>query len=586
MMADNTSYKLLQRIEARQRVGVDELEDETKLANTLDTENNWSAVCADDYVIEGCQVVHDSGRDFRINFGSVIVRGEILKNPSPGKLTGDRTAVSSGNDRWDIIYIDPEDPYVNTAAESATKTVMSAITMTSVSGEAVGTGDDTTKVFDLGNDNIDPSTLLVYVDGSQIHGGYDFSKGTGTAGVDQIIFADAPAAGLAITDDYDHLTGGVESSSSVNTRYQRTPKFQVWEGTESASPSLATEQSALIAYLAGLSPSRVPVQIGAINYGTSWSTGAPSSIDNTIKSYMVAFDNLGEDSSDDHTPNKTVAGSFAGRLVHPIRNMHQICEGFRLYWSSATEIGITPGWGVCRGVAFQSDALVTFSPTWGVDISAQQWYYVYAVVSPTNTTAPGSPPTILVSGTAPDRLRRLASDTGTFYLGAIYNDDGASVDIREYYTHGDWTYWADPSLTQFMSGITATSQSADIAITDWCPVTGRLVDVGMNATWTTTSPVLNEAMTLVMQSHKSSGSVYSYNSPDFLIRFTAQVTSSVALFDKRRGIVRAEQDGSTRKVSYDLTQGAGNSVSAFWWVNGYKDDYRTMGASGASVMTH
>lgn len=571
MAADNESYKLLQRIEARQRVGVDELKDETKLANDLDTENNWSAVCADDYVIEGCQVVHDSGRNFRVNFGSTIVRGEVLKNPSPGKLLGDRTAVSSGNDRWDIVYIDPEDPYVNTAAESAIKTVMSAITMTSVSGEAVGTGDDTTKAFDLANDNVDPSTLLVYVDGSQEHGGYDFSKGTGTAGVDQIIFADAPAAGLAITADYDHLTGGVEASSSVNTRYQRTPKFQVWEGTEGASPSLATEQSALIAYLAGLSPSRVPVQIGAINYGTSWSTGAPSSIDNTIKSYMVAFDNLGEDSSDNHTPNKTVTGSFAGRLVHPIRNMHQICEGFRLYWSSATEIGITPGWGVCRGVAFQSDALVTFSPTWGVDISAQQWYYVYAVVSPTNTTAPGSAPTILVSGTAPDRLRRLASDTGTFYLGAIYNDDGASVDIREFYHNGNMVMWAGPSTISLTSG-------SDTDIAAWCPVTGRLAYCELVTSFVASNPA--DTCTAKLRSHKTATS-----KPHPRVIVEEKAYGAATFTGTAVGFVRAEQDSSTRKINFDGTVSAG-SVTATVRVLGYVDDYRTMGASGASVMAY
>ena len=73
---------------------------------------------------------------------------------------------------------------------------------TSVSGEAVGTGDGTTKTFDLANSNVIGDSLVVYIGNDQQR--VTLSAGTGTGGVDQIVFDTAPANGVAIKADYDY----------------------------------------------------------------------------------------------------------------------------------------------------------------------------------------------------------------------------------------------------------------------------------------------------------------------------------------------------------------------------------------------
>ena len=66
-----------------------------------------------------------------------------------------------------------------------------------------GTGSATT--FDLESANVDPATVNVLVGTAPVYA-FTISKGTGTAGVDQIVFATAPASG----------------SSNVSVRYMET----------------------------------------------------------------------------------------------------------------------------------------------------------------------------------------------------------------------------------------------------------------------------------------------------------------------------------------------------------------------------
>jgi len=64
---------------------------------------------------------------------------------------------------------------------------------------SVATGDTSTMLFDLDNANVDADTLVVKVGGTVTAA--VLSPGTGTNGVDQIAFDDAPAAS-AITASY------------------------------------------------------------------------------------------------------------------------------------------------------------------------------------------------------------------------------------------------------------------------------------------------------------------------------------------------------------------------------------------------
>lgn len=69
-----------------------------------------------------------------------------------------------------------------------------------VSGEAVANGDGSTVAFDLDNANVVPGTLVCTVNG--VIAMCRLSSGTGTSGVDQVIFNAAPGNGLAIVANY------------------------------------------------------------------------------------------------------------------------------------------------------------------------------------------------------------------------------------------------------------------------------------------------------------------------------------------------------------------------------------------------
>lgn len=570
-MATSSSAKKRQRIEARQRISVGDLEDISELGLDNMEEDNFCLVATDNYVIEGMQIVHVSGREFACNDGKVTINGDVLKLVGGPLSLGDQDACTSGNKRFDIVYIDPSNRYTDGTATSATKTSMSSVTMTTVTGEAVGTGDDTTLTWDLANEKVDPSTLIVELDGDPEAEGWVFSPGTGVGPVDQIIFDVAPAAGVAITADYDYLSGGVESSSSVWTRYERLPNVLVWKGTESASPSYATELAAFRGTHAN------GLILASIEYPLSWSTGAPTAIDNSEKTFLLSPDNLAEESGVTHTPNKTATGHWAGKIMHPLRNIHGLSYGFRLRWSSATELKITPGFGICRGVAFFSDSDIAFSPTWGVDITSQAWYAVYLTCQPTNTTAPGSAPQVFLDTEFPDSKRRDddADETGSFYIGAIYNDNGGSVSIREFYHHGDWYYWANPTA------FTSITTGSDHDIAAWCPVTGRLVDIELTTTFTPNAS--GDTCNIQIKSHSGSPtSPLTSNEPVVQNYFTAYGTGT-DMFAQNRGIIRAEQDGSARYINSTETTTALASAAVDFTIMGYLDDYRTMGASGSAA---
>ena len=77
----------------------------------------------------------------------------------------------------------------------------------SVNDEAVGTGNGTSATFDLGFANVIAKSLKGYSAGNQKNA--SISAGTGTGGVDQIVFAVAPANAEAIKADYDYYSNAV-----------------------------------------------------------------------------------------------------------------------------------------------------------------------------------------------------------------------------------------------------------------------------------------------------------------------------------------------------------------------------------------
>src|SRR3989337_1679100 len=69
-----------------------------------------------------------------------------------------------------------------------------------VSDEAVANGDGSTTTFDLDNANVVAGTLKGYVAG--VEWDVSLSVGTGTGGVDQIVFRVAPTNSAAVVADY------------------------------------------------------------------------------------------------------------------------------------------------------------------------------------------------------------------------------------------------------------------------------------------------------------------------------------------------------------------------------------------------
>lgn len=83
----------------------------------------------------------------------------------------------------------------------------------SVNDEAVGTGDDSATTFDLGNSNVIADSLKCYDGATGAELKQTLSPGTGTGGVDQVVFDTAPDTGVAIKADYDY--GGITDGACV-----------------------------------------------------------------------------------------------------------------------------------------------------------------------------------------------------------------------------------------------------------------------------------------------------------------------------------------------------------------------------------
>lgn len=103
---------------------------------------------------------------------------------------------------------------------------------TVITDEAVGNGDGNEDTFDLAHKNVVAATLVVEVDGNPVTA-YTLSVGTGTLGVDQIIFDTPPGLGLAITATYTY-THPVETGIGVAVSYSYVTKdallyFRKWE---------------------------------------------------------------------------------------------------------------------------------------------------------------------------------------------------------------------------------------------------------------------------------------------------------------------------------------------------------------------
>ena len=557
MATENTPNKTFRCIN-RKRLTTQDAEDFAKLAALLDENHHWSLLADHPLVVCGWDLQHSIDRIFEISVGMGLVEGVLAKSTSAQTVQLDDNAVG-GAARIDLIELLPRaagsDPLPaclsETASDSQTEVTLSAITRTQVVGFAVGTGDGATKAFDLGSSGVDFRTLKVQVAAVPV-GGWNLSPGTGAAGVDQIIFGDAPALGAAITADYYWQAGGVESAAAAFTRYTRDLSFNIVKGTPGGG---------MPAWTAG------SIHIASIQVPNGWTGGSGSVvIDNTVKQFMVHADQSVEPASPGVSP-------YSGRLITPIRNMDQVLHGCRLRYESSNTIVITPGWGSLGGVSFRNPGELAYQlPA----VGSTGWYYVYGIIAPTSSTSPpGEIISAEISTNPPDNLRDRPSQVGRVYLGAVYLTAITPV-IRPFYSHGDQVWWQEPQ--DIFPGSPATQDDIDISV--WCPATGRLVnalvEVGHNE-----GVAAGSYTRIRLHSHIYDGEAEAFSFPQIRGEVSAPILG-VLYYNTAAGWVRAEESAGNRYVHYHYaTTGTPEPQIKQVYIQGYLDDYRTMDDTGS-----
>lgn len=549
--------------DALQRLRDADLVEISELALAADDELSFGLISGTNAIVNGFVVGSPTSRNFPVGAGIALYAGRLIKYRASPSLSAQLDEEPGANPRIDIIYISGFD---STEDTSATRVFMSSITRTDVSGEAVGTGDNSTKIWSLDYANVDPHTLKVYLDGTQV-GGWNYSKGTGGGFVDQIIFETAPGSSVAITASYTRQSGGSEASASGNTRKTWTPTFGVAKGTPASSPAADGTVPA-----GGIPVAHVQVPAGWTG-GSSGVTisNALDANGDYIKPFLVHPDKDNSANSGTYADYYPGEGVAAGRISTALRGISQIVHGCRLQYISSSAMSITAGWGVMGGASFKESGnrLITIT---GSDIPSAGWYYVYGQIDLSSNAPAGRPfDAIQFSTDPPDSLRRHSnSEQGCIYLGAVYGT--ASGAIRAFYTHGDWMFWPAPSAIAVSSGTNDQDVSA------WCPKTGRLLHAKVVLAGIAAGAGGHRSLTA--RSHKDITALYSPSFGTLLV--SNQTTDLITVEDT--GFVRAEDDSGTRYVNTQLTNlGTYTDEENDLYVLGYLDDYRTMNGSGAAT---
>ena len=131
--------------------------------------------------------------------GTTYVAGTDGDNPTRMELYEALDRAYTLLEAFDADYIVPMDCYLDDANLADDANVKA-----DVASESVGTGTGVKKTWDLAHKGVIPTTLTVKVDNVATTA-FTFSKGTGTNGVDQIIFNTAPASSKVILASYSYM---------------------------------------------------------------------------------------------------------------------------------------------------------------------------------------------------------------------------------------------------------------------------------------------------------------------------------------------------------------------------------------------
>jgi hypothetical protein len=512
-------------------------------------------------VIDGFNVTYSgSGRVLNVARGAAIWKGYLVKDTQASVKQVTLSANGSSDARIDVLYIAGT---AESDSDSASKVSLSSYSRTTLGSPfAVGTGDSSTKAWDLGHAGIDPRTLKIKLAGDQV-GGWNYSQGTGGSGKDQVIFADAPSA-VAITAEYTYESGGAESAGSLYTRKSVIPDIRVAAGTPDPSPSVPSTPDP-----------NSDIVLAHITVPGSYSTGAPTTIDNTVKKFL-----LHPDINVDPAPFLSAAppninAPRSGRLGTLLRGFDQVITGGRLKYNDTDEIAVTPLWAALGGQAVHfgtSEVTLTLQSSNNANpgyVDATGWWYAY--LTQAVDSRPGSTPALFVSQSPPNSRRRESNTNSGLYVGAIYlSAYTPSVAVQPFYTHGDWVYWEDPDAIIIDTG------TNNINVSAWCPPTGRLLDTRVAVDYTPEAE--GDTFYAIMKSHRSATAK---EWPQYTVAIEP-IAGGGNVLGYGNGHLRAEDYEGSRYVHATRSNSAGTVESAALYVMGYLDDHRTMDSTALS----
>lgn len=561
-MATNTTPLYGINVNTRERATVAQGNGFNQVSAVQDEINLWNVVDDQSSVINGLHVTYNSARNLSVGIGAALLVGKIIK--TIGTLSVELPAnADATNSRAHLVEITNTD---ETPFQNETRVLLSAISRTDETNEAIGAGDGVTKVFDLGQSGVYTPSVKVKLGATQV-GGWVLSKGTGGGGVDQVIFYEAPAASVAITVDYTWVDGGIEGNATVPTLRRRDPIFNVVNGTADhpTTPTIpaATANSIVLATVI------VP---------PSWSGSvAPTTINNAAKQWLTWPDNNVDSTSVAVAPN-------AGKLSYAVQGIDQVVHGCRLYYEDADTLRVSAGWGVFGGVSWRlpNNLRLTQTP------SATGWHYVYLVPQFTNTHRAGSPPTLEISATPPTARRREDGERH-LYIGSVYVISTEPLVYRPFWTHGDWVLYpsqlaeeSDPAALIY--SVTSTG-NAEIDVAKAVPPTGTLFYAAL--TVGVTGNTNDEWRVTVRSRRTNADTVYPLGS-EWLHRLQVRTTiwqGDAASTDQEQvGFLRAEHHSAARKVFMSVVPNNAPTGVARLSILGYLDDYRTMSDAGSPLL--
>lgn len=541
MANQSTPIKLIQKVK-RERVEQTDLELATRQALTNTEVHTFELICDFPCTIRGMKVEVPTGSTVAVTPGAAVVDGQLMKllgnsllSLNPNLSTAERkdTVLINGYNEQDSDLHNPR--------------VLSALTVEGVTDASIGSGDGVKTRFELLHSQVDLSTLVVKVGGVQV-AGWVFSKGTGTTlpGVDEILFASPPSS-QPITVSYKWLNGGIEGTMpNQPSRKTTTPILEVRQG----QPASAFDGSG-------------NVVLAEITLPAGWVSGSTGvTVDNSVKSFLV-----GPDSENTvGTPSVLKFSARPGGLIAAIRNIDQVCSGLRLHYSDTDKVKVTPGWGVLAGHAFSVKETTEFT----INTTSVGWHYLY--LRPSELYPAGTSVVRLEqSTTPPDSFGR--DRTASFYnmyVGAVFieNIDVGNV-IRPFYRDGDWTMWSD---ARFYGSLLPSTSPKDIDVSESCPATAGLLHVRTYLAFTPS--VNNTRASFDVRSHRV---VTGRDDPQVKL-LTSLVSPPSSEEADSSGFVKPERTIPTRLIHFTISSGGSPEGSIY--VQGYRDDYRTMNDNG------